>query len=76
MSREVSSENLLKVYQEEAARQKLAVQKAYVCETRLLFVVSAIKQILQDDNFVTLLRAESLDSLPHYLAAQIRGGNG
>ena len=33
----------------------------------------ALKQLFQDDNFVTLLRAETLDSLPHYLATQIHG---
>ena len=72
-TREVSSEKLLKAYQQEAARQKAVVQRAKICETRLLFTVSALKRLFQDDNFVTLLRAESLDTLPHYLAAQIRG---
>ena len=70
---DVSSEQLLKVYREETARQKAIVQKAKICETKLVFVVSALKQLFQDDNFATLLRAESLDSLPQYLAAQIHG---
>ena len=72
---EVSSTKLLKAYQQETFRQKAVVQKAKICETRLLFTVSALKQLFQDDNFVTLLRAESLDTLPHYLAAQIHGEN-
>ena len=70
---EVSSRNLLKAYEEETARQKAVVKKAKICETRLMFAVSALKQLFQDDNFVTLLRAETLDSLPHYLATQIHG---
>ncbi len=70
---EVSSRNLLKAYQQETGRQKALVQKAKICETKLTFAVSALKQIFQDDNFVTLLRAESLDSLPQYLAIQIHG---
>jgi ParB family transcriptional regulator, chromosome partitioning protein len=70
---EVSSDKLLKAYQQETTRQKAVVQKAKICETRLLFTVSALKQLFQDDNFVTLLRAESLDTLPHYLATQIHG---
>jgi ParB family chromosome partitioning protein len=70
---EMSSENLLKAYREETTRQKAAIQKAKVCETRLLFSVSALKQLFHDDNFVNLLRAELLDSLPQYLAAQIHG---
>jgi len=70
---DVSSRNLLKAYQQETARQRAMVQKAKICETKLMFAVSALKQIFHDDNFVTLLRAESLDSLPHYLATQIHG---
>ena len=70
---EVSSEQLLMVYREETARQKAVVQKAKHCETKLVFAVSALKQLFQDDNFTTLLRAESLNSLPQYLAAQIHG---
>jgi len=70
---EVSSEQLLKVYREETGRQKAIVQKAKYCETKLVFAVSALKQLFDDGNFATLLRAESLDSLPQYLATQIHG---
>lgn len=67
----VSAETLLKTFQQEATRQKLIIQKAKICETRLLFAVSALKQLFQDDHFVTLLRAENLTTLPQYLAEQI-----
>ena len=69
----VSADDLLKTYQQETIRQKMIVQKAKVCETRLLFATSALGQLLQDDNFVTLLRAEGLDSLPQFLAARFAG---
>ena len=69
----VSSKSLLKIYQEETARQRLVIQKAKLCETRLLFVVASLKQIFNDDNFINLLRAESLDTLPSYLSEQIYG---
>lgn len=68
----VSTDELLRTYQDETLRQKLTVQRAKVCETRLLFTTSALKQLFQDDNFVTLLRAEGLDSLPQYLATHIQ----
>lgn len=67
----VSAETLLKTFQQETMRQKMIVQKAKICETRLLFAVSALKQLFRDDHFVTLLRAEDLDTLPKYLADQI-----
>lgn len=69
----VSSKKLLKTYQEETTRQRLVIQKSKLGETRLLFVVSALKQLLEDENFVNLLRAESLDTLPTFLSKAIYG---
>jgi ParB family chromosome partitioning protein len=69
----MSADGLMRVYYQETARQQLVVRKAKMCETRLLFVVSALKSLFQDENFVNLLRAESLDSLPQYIADQING---
>ncbi len=68
----VSTDELLKTYHKDTVRQKLIVQRAKICEARLLFVVAALKQLLHDNNFVTLLRAEGLDSLPEYLANQLQ----
>jgi ParB family chromosome partitioning protein len=73
--RPVSTEGLLRTFQEETVRQKLIIQKAKITETRLLFVASALKQLFQDEHFVTLLRAEKLDSLPEYLAERIYEGS-
>lgn len=67
----VSGKKLLDTYQEESTRQRVVIQKSKLCETRLLFVVSAIRQLLEDENFVNLLRAESLDSMPAYLANKL-----
>lgn len=72
----VSSKNLLRTYQKETARQRVVIQKSKLCETRLLFVVSAIRQLLEDDNLVNLLRAESLDSMPAFLAEKIKLNEG
>jgi ParB family chromosome partitioning protein len=69
----VSSQKLLRTYQKETARQRLVIQKAKLCETRLLFVVSALRQLFADENFITLLRAETLDTLPAYLSSQLPG---
>lgn len=72
----VSSKHLLRTYQKETARQRLVIQKSKLCETRLLFVTSALKQLLNDDNLIKLLRAESLDTMPAYLASEIHGIGG
>ena len=70
----VDSNVLLRAYHKEMTRQRTLVKKSKVCEMRLLFVTSAVKQLLQDDNFVTLLRAEALDEMPYYLADQVTNG--
>lgn len=69
--RDVSVNDLLKTFQTETMKQRVTIQKAKISETRLLFAVSAIKQLFADEHFVTLLRAEGLDTLPQYLADQI-----
>jgi len=66
-----SSEALVRAYRQEADRQKLLVKKHQITEARLLFVVSALKKLFSDENFLTLLRAEGLDTLPAYLAERI-----
>jgi ParB family chromosome partitioning protein len=70
---QVSTEDLLKTFQNETLKQKMIIQKAKIWETRLLFAVSALKQLFHDEHFVTLLRAENLDTLPQYLAEQLGG---
>lgn len=70
---DLSSRQVLRTYQQEMNRQRLLVTKAKVCETRLLFIVSALKSLLRDENFVNLLRAESLDVPSQFLAEQVYG---
>ena len=67
-----SAESLVSVYRQEADRQKFLVKKARLTENRLIFVVSALKKLFRDENFLTLLRAEGLETLPEYLAQKIQ----
>ena len=62
-----SAESLINAYKRESQRQKLLVKKARVCEAKLMFVVTAFGKLLADENFVNLLRAESLADIPKYL---------
>lgn len=70
--RPLSAEALVRAYRQEADRQRLLVKKAQLTENRLLFVVSALRSLFGDENFMTLLRAEGLDTLPAYLAGRIQ----
>ena len=62
-----SAESLVTAYRRESQKQKVLVKKARLCEAKLTFVVQAFIKLSADENFVTLLRAESIASMPKYL---------
>ncbi|MDP7425449.1 MAG: plasmid partitioning protein RepB C-terminal domain-containing protein [Rhodospirillales bacterium] len=64
----ISSNTLVRVYKKEADRQRLMIKKAEVTQNRLLFVIEAMRTLLADENFTTLLRAEELSTMPRPLA--------
>ena len=66
-NRLTSAESLVNAYRRESQRQKLLVRKAKICEAKLVFIVTAFNKLLTDENFVNLLRAESLSTMPKYL---------
>ncbi|HJW57588.1 MAG TPA: plasmid partitioning protein RepB C-terminal domain-containing protein [Burkholderiaceae bacterium] len=68
---DVTTSSLVRTYQKEVERQRLMVKKAEFAQQRLLFVVGALRQLLIDENFTNLLRAEGLDTLPKYLADRV-----
>lgn len=72
--KDVTTASLVRTYQKEVERQKQMVKKAEIAQQRLLFVVSALRELLSDENFTTLLRAENLDTLPKYLADRVWPG--
>jgi ParB family transcriptional regulator, chromosome partitioning protein len=65
-----SADALARTYQEEVRKQRRLSKQSKLCESRMLFVTSAMKRLLTDEHFLTLLRAEKLDNMPRYLAAQ------
>lgn len=73
---ETSTSSLVRTYQREVDRQKLMVKKAEFVQQRLLFVIGALRQLLADENFVNLLRAEGLDTLPKYLSDRVWSSGG
>ena len=70
----LSSTVLIRAYQEDVDRKRLLIRKAEATGNRLIFMTEAVRKLLADNNFVTLLRAEGLDTLPKNLAARIQGG--
>lgn len=71
---DVTTSSLVRTYQREVERQRMMVKKAEFSQQRLLFVVGALRQLLADENFTNLLRAEALNTLPRYLADRVAAG--
>lgn len=72
--RAVTSEGLVRAYQQEATRQKLLIKKAELTQSRLMFVREAFRTLCTDAHFMTLLRAEGLETMPADLARSVIEG--
>ena len=66
-----SADSLVRTYKRETERHRLLTKKAKICETRLLFIVTALKELFEDENYQNLLRAEKLNTMPKYLINEI-----
>ena len=71
-SRRTTAESLVLAYKHETQRQRLMVKKAKLCEAKLLSVSAALKVLLQDEDYLTLLRAEKMETMPKFLAERAR----
>jgi ParB family chromosome partitioning protein len=61
---EVTPAGLVRAYRRETDRQKLVARKAALANMRLLFIESALRTLLNERMFITLLREEGLDRVP------------
>ena len=62
---------LVRAYRKETDRQKALVKRATLAQGRLLFIVNALRRLLGDEHFVTLLRAEAIATMPLPLAERL-----
>ena len=72
----VTAASLIQSYENEAQRQRVLVRKADLAQTRLTFVVNALRRLFADEEFLTLLRAEAMHTLPRPLAEQLELSEG
>jgi len=69
--KKLTAEDLMRLYQREADKQRLLVKKADFTQNRLLFITEAFKDLLRDHNFLKLLKLEKLDTIPKPLSDRI-----
>ncbi|MFT5796118.1 MAG: ParB family chromosome partitioning protein [Ascidiaceihabitans sp.] len=67
----LSVEALMKTYQDDVERKKILLRKAGATRSEILFLTQSLKTLLSDENFVTLLRAESLANIPKTIADRL-----
>lgn len=70
-ARPLTSDALVRAYLQQAERQKIMIKKAEITQGHLLFLVEAFRTLHQDEHFLTLLRAESLDTMPGWLEQRL-----
>lgn len=76
--RPMTGSDVVKAFERETERKKLLIKKANAVGDRLVFITQALKVLMSDENFHTLLRAENLQTLPKGLAERMseRSGHG
>lgn len=72
--RKLTAQAMVRAFTQETERQRAMLKRHNLTERRLVFIVSALKQLFADENFRTLLRAEGLESVPKQLADMMQDG--
>lgn len=75
-ARPLSVDALVRTYRQDVDKKRLIVRDAAATRGRLLFVVEALRALMADEGFVTLLRAEGLLTMPAKLAERVSGSAG
>lgn len=67
----LSSEALLRAYQEDADRKRVLIRRAEAAKGRLVFIAEALRRLVKDQAFVRMLGEEGLSDLPAAIASRI-----
>jgi ParB family chromosome partitioning protein len=70
--RKLTSDRLVREYQQRTREQRNLVRKANATKERLLLLTSALRSLFADEHFITLLRAENLSDIPQQLAMRLK----
>jgi ParB family chromosome partitioning protein len=68
----LSGQGAVRAYKQFTVEHRALVKRARLTERSLLLIISALKTLLSDEHFVTLLRAEQLDTMPNFLLDRIK----
>lgn len=74
--RTLSVESLIRTYQNDVEKKQVLLRKATATRNELMFITEALRKLLNDENFVTLLRAEGLATIPKNLSNRLAARTG
>lgn len=72
----ISSEALLKAFQDDVDRKRILIRRAEAAKARLTFITEAVRKLLADAQFTAILGEEQLASLPEALAVKLQSEGG
>lgn len=75
-TRPLSVNALVRTYQQDNEKKRLLVRRAQATRDRLVFVVEALRTLMADASFATLLTAERIETLPRSLNERLRAREG
>lgn len=67
-----TSQVFLSRYRQQADRHRILIKKARSAEGRLLSIAAAFRTLTSDENFIHALRAESIGTMPKFLAERAK----
>ena len=73
-SRSLSVGNLVRTYQIDVDKKQALLRKATATRNELMFITETLRKLFNDENFVTLLRAEGLATIPKNLMQRLETG--
>lgn len=69
----ISSNALLRAYRQDVDRKQVLIRKSNSTKARLVFILEALRKLLIEPEFLTILEDEKLDTLPKNLALRLHG---
>lgn len=74
--RKITPDGLMRAFRDDVERKRMLVRKAEATRDQLVFIVQALRSLLVDGAFPSLLRDEGLDTLPRNLAGRLHEKSG
>ena len=74
--RTLSVTTLVRTYRQDVEKKRMIVRDATATRGRLIFVIEAMRRLMSEEGFVSLLRAEGLGTMPVTLAERVRDAVG